>query len=86
LDISLDDVAINVSSLINNIAQQKYQASKSMFTFCKHHPPVLVVDDVSFNVMALKLLLSKRKLASDECYNGYDALQKVKARFNQQHC
>ena len=31
---------------------------------------VLIVDDVPFNVMALKALLKLKGLKADECYNG----------------
>lgn len=53
-----------------------------MFQYCHLHPSILIVDDVSFNVMALKMLLMKKSFTSDECYNGVDAVQQVKSRFN----
>ena len=47
---------------------------------------VLVVDDMPFNVMSLKLMLeSKFFVTCDEAFSGSEGLEKVSARFQKRH-
>jgi len=46
----------------------------------KEKPEILIVDDDSFNLMALEAILSKFKLKSIRAFNGEQALQKIKEK------
>jgi CheY-like chemotaxis protein len=43
-------------------------------------PSILVVDDDSFNLMALESILRLAKFTCECCYNGYDAIDKLLER------
>jgi len=46
----------------------------------REKPEILIVDDDSFNLMALESILSKFKLKSVRAFNGEQALQKIKEK------
>ena len=46
---------------------------------------ILVVDDDAMNILGLKLLLTKLDFTVDACYNGQQAIQKVKTKFDSEH-
>ena len=41
---------------------------------------VLIVDDIPFNISALKAILSNFDFFIDSAYNGKEALEKIKAK------
>ena len=47
---------------------------------------ILIVDDMSFNVISLQLLIeNKFKLKCDTAYSGSEAISKVEERFAKEH-
>ncbi|CAD8149894.1 unnamed protein product [Paramecium octaurelia] len=61
----------------SNIKKQKLICQK-----CSH---VLVVDDIPFNQIALKMMLKHYNIEADSVFDGFQAIEKVKQKM-QQHC
>ncbi|CAK69851.1 unnamed protein product (macronuclear) [Paramecium tetraurelia] len=62
--------------------QPNVQKQKLICQKCSH---VLVVDDIPFNQIALKMMLKHYNLEADSVFDGFQAIEKVKQKL-QQHC
>ncbi|CAD8204345.1 unnamed protein product [Paramecium octaurelia] len=71
-----------ISSYKNILRTDSIQKSTSLCDKCVH---VLIVDDIPFNQIALKLMLKHYQLEADQAFDGLKAIQKVKAKFSE-HC
>ncbi|CAD8073411.1 unnamed protein product [Paramecium sonneborni] len=58
------------------------QKLKQICQICTH---VLVVDDIPFNQLALKMMLQHYNIQADSVFDGFQAIEKVKLKM-QQHC
>ncbi|CAD8213448.1 unnamed protein product [Paramecium octaurelia] len=52
---------------------------------CQNCVHILIVDDIPFNQIALKMILSKYKIEVDQAFDGFQAIEKVKQKM-QKHC
>lgn len=59
----------------NHIVKAQIVPIKRQNCFCCD---ILIVDDEKLNVRALKLILKKLKLNADSCFDGSEAIEKVK--------
>ena len=69
-----------INAIVKSASQGKFQNN------CPFISQILIVDDVAFNVMALKMLLKRTKQQSEECYDGQQAINKVEQRFFSNVC
>ena len=67
--------SVDVNFLNSHILQ-----TKQMIEITGNFSEVLIVDDDSFNLMALELILSKFKVKSVRAFNGQQALDKIQER------
>ncbi|CAD8132503.1 unnamed protein product [Paramecium octaurelia] len=65
-----------------NLDNSKIQQQNSICQNCTH---VLVVDDIPFNQIALKMMLKHYNIQADSVFDGFQAIEKVKLKM-QQHC
>ncbi|CAD8161675.1 unnamed protein product [Paramecium pentaurelia] len=65
-----------------DLESSKIQKQKQMCQKCFH---VLVVDDIPFNQIALKMMLKHYNIEADSVFDGFQAIEKVKQKL-QQHC
>ncbi|CAK68193.1 unnamed protein product (macronuclear) [Paramecium tetraurelia] len=52
---------------------------------CQNCVHILIVDDIPFNQIALKMILSKYKIEVDQAFDGFQAIEKVKQKMLK-HC
>ncbi|CAK64934.1 unnamed protein product (macronuclear) [Paramecium tetraurelia] len=62
----------------------QYSIQKSIF-LCDNCVHVLIVDDIPFNQIALKLMLKYYQIEADQAFDGLQAIEKVKTKL-QGHC
>ncbi|CAD8115261.1 unnamed protein product [Paramecium sonneborni] len=65
--------------------QQESIFSKRQNSICIKCIHVLIVDDIPFNQIALKMILKKFNIEADSAFNGFQAIEKVKQKLTQ-HC
>ncbi|CAD8180739.1 unnamed protein product [Paramecium pentaurelia] len=65
--------------------RQEIQIEKVQNQLCKNCVHVLIVDDIPFNQMTLKLNLNHYQIKADQAFDGFQAIEKVKNKFSQ-HC
>ncbi|CAD8111640.1 unnamed protein product [Paramecium primaurelia] len=71
-----------VPSCQNILPQDNIHKSISLCDKCVH---VLIVDDIPFNQIALKLMLKHYQIEADQAFDGFQAIEKVKIKL-EQHC
>ncbi|CAD8201518.1 unnamed protein product [Paramecium pentaurelia] len=71
-----------ISSCKNLLHVDTIQKSISLCDKCVH---VLIVDDIPFNQIALKLMLKHYQIEADQAFDGLQAIDKVKTKL-QEHC
>ncbi|CAD8133733.1 unnamed protein product [Paramecium pentaurelia] len=69
-------------SSCKNLDYSKWSQQKLICNKCTH---VLVVDDIPFNQIALKMMLKHYNIEADSVFDGFQAIEKVKLKM-QQHC
>ena len=67
--------------MVGFLQSHTIQTKKMMEISC-NFCEVLIVDDDSFNLMALEVILSKYNLKSVKAFNGQQAIDKILERFN----
>ncbi|CAD8174743.1 unnamed protein product [Paramecium pentaurelia] len=59
--------------------------SNRQYSICQKCKHVLIVDDVPFNQIALKMILQKYQIDADQAFDGFQAIEMVKQK-KQLHC
>ncbi|CAD8175269.1 unnamed protein product [Paramecium pentaurelia] len=67
------------------ITNQEIYSFKQYPQICKDCKSVLIVDDIPFNQITLRLMLKNYKIDSDQAFDGFQAIEKVKSRI-QHNC
>ncbi|CAD8046193.1 unnamed protein product [Paramecium sonneborni] len=67
----------NKPSMRNHLIQNLLQKWNDI---TQYHPPILIVDDNEFNILALQYLLEKSGISSDSAMNGMISIEKVNDR------
>ncbi|CAD8126362.1 unnamed protein product [Paramecium sonneborni] len=65
--------------------QQESQFPTRQQSICQNCIHILIVDDIPFNQIALKMILQKFSMEADQAFDGYQAIEMVKQK-QQQHC
>ncbi|CAK77373.1 unnamed protein product, partial (macronuclear) [Paramecium tetraurelia] len=70
----------------NNL-QNQFQSdfSQNEDILCQNCVHILIVDDIPFNQIALKMILNKYKIQVDQAFDGFQAVEKVKQKMFK-HC
>ncbi|CAD8119962.1 unnamed protein product [Paramecium sonneborni] len=66
----------------HQIVHQNIIKQSNICLNCTH---VLIVDDIPFNQIALKMILNHHNIIADQAFDGFQAIEKVKTKL-QQHC
>ncbi|CAD8179842.1 unnamed protein product [Paramecium octaurelia] len=64
----------------HTITNQEIYSFKQYPQICKDCKSVLIVDDIPFNQMTLRLMLQNYQIDSDQAFDGFQAIEKVKSR------
>ncbi|CAK82765.1 unnamed protein product (macronuclear) [Paramecium tetraurelia] len=67
------------------LKQQDSAFTKRYSSYCQKCHHVLIVDDIPFNQIALKMILNNHQIEADQAFDGFQAIEKVKQKL-QQHC
>ncbi|CAD8183589.1 unnamed protein product [Paramecium pentaurelia] len=69
----------------NLLKQKDSFFSKRYGSICQKCCHVLIVDDIPFNQIALKMILNNHQIEADQAFDGFQAIEKVKQKMLQ-HC
>ncbi|CAD8209003.1 unnamed protein product [Paramecium pentaurelia] len=72
----------------NNLQKQfqsDFSQKKEEDLLCQKCVHILIVDDIPFNQIALKMILNKYKITVDQAFDGFQAVEKVKQKMFK-HC
>ncbi|CAK81099.1 unnamed protein product (macronuclear) [Paramecium tetraurelia] len=64
----------------HTITNKEIYSFKQYPLVCKDCKSVLIVDDIPFNQMTLRLMLQNYQIESDQAFDGFQAIEKVKSR------
>ncbi|CAD8126361.1 unnamed protein product [Paramecium sonneborni] len=74
---------INYYNDLQNVFQS--DSSNKLNSSCSQCINILIVDDIPFNQIALKMILKKYQIEVDSAFDGFQAIEKVKQKMSQ-HC
>ncbi|CAD8085029.1 unnamed protein product [Paramecium sonneborni] len=85
LPISPEYFSHKIIESCQTIVNQELFSFKKNLHLCQDCKSVLIVDDIPFNQITLKLMLQNYQIDSDQAFDGFQAIEKVKSKMVE-HC